>query len=52
MSNIGNFVVEVQEYVGTLISAGVDVDRVYELVKLRYGEMGVALVADCYFGVP
>jgi hypothetical protein len=49
MSGMGNFVIEVQEYVSGLIASGVDVDQVYELVRSRYGEVAVPLVADCYF---
>jgi hypothetical protein len=48
---MNNFIIEVQEYVYELIESGNDVDRVYELVREKYGEMGVGLVADCYFSV-
>jgi hypothetical protein len=49
MSAMGNFVVEVQERVYGLIEDGVDVDKVYEIIRSEYGEMGVGLVANCYF---
>ena len=49
MSSMGNFVVEVQERVYGLIEDGVDVDKVYEIIRSEYGEMGVGLVANCYF---
>jgi len=49
MSSMGNFVVEVQERVYGLIDDGVDVDKVYEIIRSEYGEMGVGLVANCYF---
>ena len=46
---MGNFVVEVQERVYGLIEDGVDVDKVYEIIDAEYGQMGVGLVANCYF---
>ena len=46
---MGNFVVEVQERVYGLIEDGVDVDKVYDIIRSEYGEMGVGLVANCYF---
>lgn len=49
MSAMGNFVVEVQERVYGLIEDGVDVDKVYDIIRSEYGEMGVGLVANCYF---
>ena len=49
MSAMGNFVVEVQERVYGLIEDGLDVDKVYEIIRSEYGEMGVGLVANCYF---
>ena len=49
MNAMGNFVVEVQERVYGLIEDGVDVDKVYEIIDAEYGQMGVGLVANCYF---
>lgn len=49
MSAMGNFVVEVQERVHGLIEDGIDVDKVYEIISTEYGQMGVGLVANCYF---
>jgi hypothetical protein len=46
MSKVGNFVLEVEEYVQELLYGGVTDDRILDLAKSTYGSFGLGVAQD------
>lgn len=49
MNTMVNNVTEVKTRVYELIDNGVDVDKVYDIIRSEFGETAVRLVPNCYF---
>ena len=49
MDTTRNYVTEVKTRVYGLIADGVDVDKVYDIIRSEFGDAAVRLVANCYF---